>query len=166
MNPTRHLGIYLFCWLIGLFGAIPLAVALQAVFPRFLRRASGQLERSPWSSLIVGVLGVLICLLAANLAGRAGLGRILGGLVLSGLTIVSVFGVAAAFRSLGGRMYFSMNSPRADLAFPSTLLGGVMLWLAALVPGLGQVVLIAAAAIGFGAGLVALLGKKEAPPAA
>ncbi|MBI5397192.1 MAG: hypothetical protein HZA91_17990 [Verrucomicrobia bacterium] len=166
MNPTQHLGIYLLCWLAGLIGLIPLALVLQAVFPRFLRRSSAQLERGPWSSLVVGALGVLICFVAAHVAGRAGFGRFLGSVVLIALTVVSAFGISAAFRSLGGRMYFSMNSPRADLAFPSTLLGGGVLWLAAVLPGLGQVALIVAAVMGFGASLVAWLGKKEQPPPA
>lgn len=161
MNPTKNLGLYLFCWLVGLLGLIPFSLVLQAVFPRFLRRASGQLERGPWSSLVVGALGVLICFVAAHVAERAGFGRLLGGTVLIALTVVSALGVAAAFRSLGGRMYFSMNSPRADLAFPSTLLGGVVLWFAGLLPLLGQFAVVVAAVMGFGAGLVALLGKKE-----
>ena len=165
MNPMQHLGAYLFCWLLGLVSIIPFTLVLQAVFPRFLRRSSTQLERGPWSSLVVGALGVLICLVATHVAGRAGFGRVLGGAVLIVMTIMYATGVAAAFRSLGGRMYFSMNSPRADLAFPSTLLGGGVLWLAALLPGLGQVALIVAAVMGFGASLVALLGKKEPPTA-
>lgn len=163
MNPTRHLGVYLFCWLIGLVSVVPFALVLQAVFPRFLRRSSTQLERGPWSSLLVGALGVLICLVAAHVAGRAGIGQFLGGVVLAAMAVVSAMGVAAAFRSLGGRMYISLNSPRADLAFPSTLLGGVVLWLAGLLPLMGQVAVLAAAVMGFGASLVALLGRKEPP---
>lgn len=166
MNPTRHLGIYLFCWLIGLVGLVPLTLVLQAVFPRFLRRSSTQLERGPWSSLLVGALGVLICFVAMLVAGRAGVGGVLGGVVLVGMAVVVAMGVAAAFRSLGGRMYFSMNSPRADLAFPSTLLGGVALWFAGLLPVLGQAAVVLAAVMGFGACLVALLGKKDPPPPA
>jgi hypothetical protein len=158
------MGYTLLFWLIGLVGLVPMTLLLQSLFPRFLRRTSDNMERGPWSSLLVGVLGVLIALLAANVTGSAhGLGKGIGGLVLIALSVMGVFGMAAAFRSLGGRMYFSMNSPRADLAFPSTLLGGAVLWLSGLVPGLGQAVLSVACAMGLGAGLIALMGKKEKP---
>jgi len=166
MNPSRHLGIYMFCWLLGLLSLIPLTLGLQAVFPRFLRRASTQLERAPGSSLLVGVMGVLIGWVALVVAGRAGIGRALAGAVLGCMVVVAAFGAAAAFRSLGGRMYFSMNSPRADLAFPSTLLGGVVLWFAGLLPALGQTALVLALLMGWGACLVALLGRKETSPPA
>jgi len=113
----RYVGLLLLGWLIGMLGGVPTALVLQAVFPRFLRRTSECLERGPWSSLMVGVLGVLIAWLASHVAGQAhGLGKFLGSIASIGLAVVTVFGAAAAYRLLGSRMYFSMNSPRTDVA--------------------------------------------------
>ena len=53
----RYIGLMLIGWLISTLGGVPMALVLQAVFPRFLRRTSECLERGPWSSLVVGVLG-------------------------------------------------------------------------------------------------------------
>jgi hypothetical protein len=160
-GADRYLGLLLLGWLIGALGGVPMALVLQTVFPRFLRRTSECLERGPWSSLVVGVLGVLILWLASHMAGGGhGLGRFLGSIVSIGLMVVTVLGAAAVYRLLGSRMYFSMNSPRADHAFPSTLLGGVVLSLAVLLPFLGWLVYVVAVTMGFGAGLIALLGKK------
>ncbi|MFA6563504.1 MAG: hypothetical protein WCV00_16470 [Verrucomicrobiia bacterium] len=161
----RYVGLLLLGWLIGTLGGVPMALVLQAVFPRFLRRASESLERGPWSSLLVGVLGVLIVWLASHVAQQGhGLGKALGSIASIGLGVVTVFGAAAAYRLLGSRMYFSMNSPRADHAFSSTLLGGVVLSMAVLLPFLGALVFAVVLTMGLGAGLIALLGKKPKPP--
>ncbi|MBI5685690.1 MAG: hypothetical protein HZC54_11475 [Verrucomicrobia bacterium] len=161
----RYVGLLLVGWLIGTLGGVPMALVLQAVFPRFLRRASESMERGPWSSLVVGVLGVLILWLATHVAGQAhGLGKFLGGVASIGLAVVTVFGAAAAYRLLGSRMYFSMNSPRADHAFPSTLLGGVVLSMVVLLPFLGAAVFAVVLTMGLGAGLIALLGRQPKPP--
>lgn len=161
----RYVGLMLLGWLIGTLGGVPMALVLQAVFPQFLRRTSECLERGPWSSLMVGVLGVLILWLASHVAGQAhGLGKFLGSLASIGLAVVAVFGSAAAYRLLGSRMYFSMNSPRADQAFPSTLLGGVVLGMAVLLPVLGWLVFAVVLTMGLGAGLIVLLAKKPKPP--
>jgi len=164
---NKELGIVLFGWVVGLVGLIPLALVMQTLFPRVLRRASSQLERGRWSSLIVGVLAVLIGLLAMQVAGRGGpAGRFIAWLVLLALGLVNALGLAACFRSVGSRMYFSMNSLRADMAFPSTLLGGLVLWLSALVPVLGWLVLAVASTMGQGAFLITFFSKSEAPAAA
>jgi hypothetical protein len=161
---NKELGMVLFGWFVGLVGLIPLALVMQTLFPRVLRRTSDKLERARWSSLIVGVLAVLIGLFAVQVAGRGGAGgRFIAWLVLLGLGVVNAMGLAACFRSLGSRMYFSMNSLRADMAFPSTLLGGLVLWLSALVPVVGWLVLVVASAMGQGAFLIAFLSKPEAP---
>ncbi len=161
----KYFGLVLLGWLIGTLGGFPMDLVLQALFPRFLRRTQECLERGPWSSLLVGVLGVVITLLAWHVAQRSyGLGKTLGGLAEMGLILVAVFGTAAVYRLLGCRMYFSMNSPRADQAFPSTLLGGVVLSLAVLLPVLGLCVYGIALAMGLGAGLIALLSKSPKPP--
>ena len=161
----KYVGLVLFGWLIATLGGVPMALVLQAVFPRFLRRASECLERGPWSSLVVGALGLVIALLASHVAQQAyGLGKVLGIIASFGLSAVTVFGAAAAYRLLGSRMYFSMNSPRADQAFPSTLLGGVVLSLAVLLPVLGTLVFVVVLAMGLGAGLIALLSKPPKPP--
>ncbi|MCX6909830.1 MAG: hypothetical protein NTY01_17560 [Verrucomicrobia bacterium] len=161
----RYVGLMLLGWLIGTLGGVPMALVLQAVFPRFLRRTSECLERGPWSSLMVGVLGVLIAWLASHVAGQAhGLGKFLGSIAGIGLAAVTVFGAAAAYRLLGSRMYLSMNSSRSDHAFPSTLLGGVVLSMAVLLPFLGALVFVLALTMGLGAGLIALLGKQPKPP--
>jgi hypothetical protein len=111
---------------------------------------------------MVGVLGVLILWLASHLAGGGhGLGKFLGSIASIGLVVVVVLGAAAVYRLLGNRMYFSMNSPRADQAFPATLLGGVVLSMAMLLPVLGWLVFAVALTMGLGAGLIALLGKKS-----
>ncbi|MBI5819749.1 MAG: hypothetical protein HZA88_12260 [Verrucomicrobia bacterium] len=165
LGMERHVGLLLLVWLIGTLGGVPMALVLQAVFPRFLRRTSESLERGPWSSLVVGVLGVLIVLIALHVAQQPhGLGRFLAGITGIGLGVVTVFGAAAAYRLLGSRMYFSMNSPRADQAFPSTLLGGVVLSMAVLLPYLGALVFAIVLAMGLGAGLIALLAKQPRPP--
>jgi predicted lysophospholipase L1 biosynthesis ABC-type transport system permease subunit len=164
---NKELGIALLGWFVGLVGLIPMALVVQTLFPRVLRRASDQLERGRWSSLIVGALAVLIAYLAAHVAGqgRAG-GKFIGGLVLFALVFAGVLGLAACFRSLGSRMYFGMNSLRADMAFPSTLLGGLVLWLSALVPMLGWLVLAVANTMGLGAFLIAFFSKREKTVAA
>lgn len=160
----KNIGLFLFGWLIGTLGGVPLALVLQTVFPRFLRRTSESLERGPWSSLFVGVLGVLILWLASHVAGGGhGLGQRMGALATIGLGVVAVLGAAAVYQLLGSRMYFSMNSPRADQAFPSTLLGGVVLSMAVL-SVLGALVYAVALAMGLGAGLIALLAKQPKPP--
>jgi len=160
----KYVGLMLFGWLLGTLGGVPMALVLQAVFPRFLRRASECLERGPWSSLVVGALGLVIALLASHVARQPyGLGKALGTVASFGLSAVTVFGAAAAYRLLGSRMYFSMNSPRADQAFPSTLLGGVVLSLAVL-SVLGALVYVVVLAMGLGAGLIALLSKQPKPP--
>ena len=161
----KYVGLFFFGWLISALGGVPMALVLQAVFPRFLRRASESLERGPGSSLVVGVLGAVIMLLAWHVAQRAyGLGRTLGAVTEIGLGMMTVFGAAAVYRLLGSRMYFSMNNPRADQAFPSTLLGGVVLSLAVLLPVLGMLVYVVVLAMGLGAGLIALLSKQPKPP--
>ena len=164
---NKELGMLLFGWLVGLLGLIPMTLMMQGLFPRVLRRTSEQLERGRWASLIVGVLAVLIGLLAGHVAahGKAG-GRVIAGFVLILLGFVSVLGFAACFRSLGSRVYFGMNSLRADMAFPSTLLGGLVLWLSALVPVLGWLVVVVASAMGQGAFLIAFFNKPQAPVAA
>jgi hypothetical protein len=161
---NKDIGFMLFAWVVGLVGLIPMALVVQTLFPRVLRRASSQLERGRWSSLIVGALAVLIGMLAAQVVGhgRAG-GKFIAGLVLLALCLVSVLGLAACFRSLGSRMYFGMNSLRADMAFPSTLLGGLVLWLSGLVPLLGWLVLAVASTMGQGAFLIAFFSKSDAP---
>ncbi|MCX7827339.1 MAG: hypothetical protein N2689_17550, partial [Verrucomicrobiae bacterium] len=164
---SKDIGFLLLSWVIGLVGLIPMALVLQTLFPRVLRRASNQLERGRWASLIVGVLAVLIAYLAWHVFahGRAG-GKFIAGIVLLGLCLASVLGLAACFRSLGSRMYFSMNSLRADMAFPSTLLGGLVLWFSGLVPVLGWLVLVGASVMGLGAFLIAFFSKGETPAAA
>lgn len=159
----KYIGLILFGWLIGTLGGVPLALVLQAVFPRFLRRTSESIERGPWSSLFVGVLGILILWLASHLAGGHGLGKFLGTITSIGLGVMTVLGAAAVYQLLGSRMYFSMNNPRADQLFPSTLLGGVVLSMAVLLPALGWLVYALALTMGLGAGLTALLGKKPKP---
>jgi len=161
----RYVGLMFFVWLVGILGGVPMALVLQAVFPRFLRRASENLERGPWSSLVVGVLGVLIVWLASHVAQQGhGLGKALGSSASIGLVVMTVFGATAAYRLLGSRMYFSMNSPRADQAFPSTLLGGVVLSMAVVLPVLGWLVFAVVLTMGLGAGLIALLGKQPKLP--
>jgi hypothetical protein len=163
-NLEAHFGVFMFGWLLITLGGVPLALVLQAVFPRYLRRTSECLERGPWSSLLVGGLGVVILLLAWLVGQRSyGFGKTLGVLAEIGLGTVAVLGAAAVYRTLGSRMYFGMNSPRADQAFPSTLLGGGVLSLAVL-SVLGALVYWAALAMGLGAGLIALLGRQPKPP--
>lgn len=164
-GADRYIGMLLIGWLVGILGGVPMALVLQTVFPRFLQRASESLERGPWSSLVVGALGLLILWLASHLAGGGhGLGKFLGSIASIGLAVMMVFGAAATYRLLGSRMYFSMNSPRADQAFPSTLLGGVVLSMAVLLPFLGALVFVVVVTMGLGAALIALLGKKPNPP--
>ena len=162
-----HPAFYFSCWLVGLLSFVPLTLILQTIAPRLSRRASDVLERGPWQSLLVGTLGVGIALLALIVVGKAGgVGKFLGFVVLTALAVAVAFGFASVFRSLGSRMYFSMNSPRADLAFPATLLGGAVLWMTGLLPIVGQIVLIIAGTIGFGGCLIAVLGRREKAVAA
>lgn len=164
-GADRYIGMLLIGWLVGILGGVPMALVLQTVFPRFLQRASESLERGSWSSLVVGALGLLILWLASHLAGGGhGLGKFLGSIASIGLAVMMVFGAAATYRLLGSRMYFSMNSPRADQAFPSTLLGGVVLSMAVLLPFLGALVFVVVVTMGLGAALIALLGKQPKPP--
>ncbi len=166
LGLDRNTGLFLLVWLFVTLGGVPMALVLQAVFPRFLRRASENLERGPWSSLFVGVLGVLILLLALHVAQQShGLGRFLASVTTIGLGVMTVLGATAAYRLLGSRMYFSMNSPRADHAFPSTLLGGVVLSMSVLLPLVGALVFVVAVAMGLGAVLIALLAKRPRPAA-
>lgn len=164
-GADRYIGMLLIGWLVGILGGVPMALVLQTVFPRFLQRASESLERGSWSSLVVGALGLLILWLASHLAGGGhGLGKFLGSIASIGLAVMMVFGAAATYRLLGSRMYFSMNSPRADQAFSSTLLGGVVLSMAVLLPFLGALVFVVVVTMGLGAALIALLGKQPKPP--
>lgn len=164
-RPESYAGVLLLVWLFGSLSGVPMALLLQGMFPRFLRRTSENLERCPWSSLVVGALGVLILMLASHVFLQArGVGKGLAGVVVVLLWIVATFGSAAVFRSVGSRLYLSMNNPRADQAFPSTLLGGVVLCLAALLPLPGGLALLIALAMGLGAGLITLLNKSPKPP--
>lgn len=161
----RNVGVFgslMIAWVVGLVGLIPMTLVLQTLFPRLLRRAADNVERGPWSALIVGVLGILVGFLASHVARQAsGAGQVIALAVITLLTIGVVFGLAASFRAMGSRIYFSMNSPRADFGFPTTLLGGVVLWLAAI---LGGVTAVLPGVIGLGACLIAWFGKTASAP--
>ena len=158
MRNVGVVGSLMIVWVVGLVCLIPMTLVMQALFPRALRRAAENVERGPWSSLIVGVLGLLVGFLAAHVTRQAsGAGQVIALAVITLLAIAVVFGFASSFRAMGSRIYFSMNSPRADFGFPTTLLGGLVLWLSVLP-------MILAGPMGLGACLIAWFSKTASAP--
>jgi hypothetical protein len=149
--------------LLGLgFTAAMLVTHLAA--PGLTRRSALLARRTPGRSLLYGVMVTLTILLALLLAKSVslGVGKLLGVVLLLPWLALALVGVAAACHSLGESLLVSSGSPHQDSGPWAVGAGAVLLALVNLLVGIGQLVWLTALLIGLGA-VVRQLASRPAP---
>lgn len=168
MNLEQLLGIFLMFTLFGV-GIAALTVLCDVLFARVVRRARGIAAQRPFRSGIVGainflffsVIAFVIFAIAQELENGgadvlAGLLRVFGVLFLLALSSFLALGVTASARWVGEKI-----APDAS-AVRQIIFGISILALAFLAPLVGWfLVPLAAALVGYGAVIMALVRKKE-----
>lgn len=157
MSPFEKLAAALAIHAALTAGLLALLAVLQAAWPGFAARAALEADERPGRSLLAGIGAGLIWVALATAARRLRIPPV--GLAVAALAAwLVVAGALAAASALGARLLLQLG--RA-----ATPLGGLALgWLAlaglGLVPVLGWLVLAMSLAIGAGAALRALFGRR------
>jgi hypothetical protein len=134
------------------------------VLPGVSRRSALLVRRTPARSLIYGLLVPLVILLALLLARSIEpvLAKLL--VLVLGLpcAVLGLIGGAAVCYSLGESLLTAAGSPHHDSGPWAVGAGAVLLSLANLLPGLGQVLCLVALLTGLGAAVRQLLNRQPA----
>lgn len=158
--------------LLGLIGAIivvlifgvslaALVVVCRLVFPQLTARTYHYTLHMPRRSFAVGLVNVVFFgLLAAALASIGPVGRLLGGIIVTGVLGLVAIGLTAAARLVGERL-----QPAEPDSIRQLLAGIGTLQLAALVPIVGWFgVTLLAGLVGYGAAVISLLLRPVLDP--
>lgn len=151
-------GVLVFWWIAVTVCTAVLGALVLALFPRGLEATAGAGRRRTWRTLLIG-LGLLVGLpvvAVAALSTLVGLPLGLGG--LGALGLVHALGYVAAAFALGRAM---LKAPKNR--FGAFFVGWVILRVLAVVPVLGVLVWIVAAA--WGMGMLAVAGFAAGRPA-
>jgi Na+/melibiose symporter-like transporter len=152
--------------------AVTLALGLSAVLtclaawrPAAVRAGAERLRQRPFRALLTGSLTLVAALLAALLLQLLPkpLAGLLGVLLLAGLAVAILGGLALVAHDLGERVLASLTSRHVGSAVAAVATGAVLLVLCGALPLLGQLLHLVAIASGLGA----LLSRSRppAPPA-
>ncbi len=167
MNVGELLVIVTVLVLCGI-GIAALALVLDVMFPRVIRRTRNTAERMPFRAAGIGFINLLffsiisIALLSiaqegASDEGFAGLLRLIAAIILLVLCAFIAFGIAAIARWVGERL-----SPNATTT-RQIVNGIVALELASLAPFVGWVLVpLVTILVGYGAVIIALVWKRDA----
>ena len=131
--------------------------------PGLTRRSALLVRRTPGRSLVYGLLVALAVLLALMLAAAILpiAGKLLGVVLLLPLAAFCIIGIAAACHSLGESLLVASGSPHQDSGPWAVGAGAVLLSLINLLVGLGQVVWLIALLAGLGAVVRHLLTRPS-----
>ena len=166
MNVGELLVIVTVLVLCGI-GIAALALVLDVMFTRVIRRARNTAERMPFRAAGIGFINLLffsiisIALLSiaqegASDEGFAGLLRLVAAIILLVLCAFIAFGIAAIARWVGERL-----SPNATTT-RQIVNGIVALELASLAPFVGWVLVpLVTILVGYGAVIIALVWRKD-----
>ncbi len=153
-------------FLISGIGIAALTVLLDVLMPALIRRARANAAKMPVRSAIVGLVNsvffgiITIALFSiadqAEADGGGGLLRLIGILVLVGLTAFLALGITAIARWLGERLMPEASAPRQMLA------GILTLEFASLAPIVGWILVpLVTVLTGYGAVILALIWRKQ-----
>lgn len=140
-------------WLKGIVGLAVLGLVLVALFPDTARRNTQVLRQSPWASLGLGVVVLLLVPLLAAVVFGAGLllgGWWLGLMLLAGYAVWLVFGYLVSAATLGGGLLVRLRQTPGFRLW-SLLLGLLVLAGLQFIPFVGWLVAVAAVLFGSGA---------------
>jgi cytoskeletal protein CcmA (bactofilin family) len=155
-TPPAGLGVV--DWLKGIIGLGLFGLALLLLFPRAAQRTSDVLQRSPWASLGLGAIVLIIAPLLA--LAVFGLGLLVGGWWLS-LPLLGAWvlwlalGYLMTAVTLGREILERMRQPRRHAAL-ALMLGMIILAVLQLIPFVGGFIGVAAVLFGSGALLLGL----------
>jgi hypothetical protein len=153
-------------WLRGLVGLAAAGAVLALTLPGFTRRTAATVFGAPWASLGVGLLAFLaIPLLAMAVLS---LGLIVGGwwlafFVLATYALLGLVGLLSACGVVGAQCLGWLRQPPRHPVW-SALVGLLVLWLLALLPVAGGLLLFVATAFEAGAILLAILQVRRGQP--
>ena len=131
----------------------------DAAAPIFLTRIVAEARRSMKRCFIWGVVFVLNIIFFAALAAKAGgvLGPVVSIALIVILLLVSLHGIAAIGTEIGRRVLMLHNRPSASI-LTQLFVGATILFLTALIPILGWLILAGALFTGVGAFLESAVG--------
>lgn len=165
MNAGEFIGLFLVILVLGA-GVTGLALLLDVLFSKLVRRARHTAEKMPLRSALVGFVNFLffgiLCVASFGIAqelpeeGGRGLLILFSLLILLILSAFLGFGLAASARWVGERI-----APEAS-ATRQLVSGIVTLELASLAPFVGWVLVpLFAFLVGYGAVIIALVWRRE-----
>jgi cytoskeletal protein CcmA (bactofilin family) len=154
-------------WLRGLIGLAAAAVVFGLLLPGLSRRTAATLFASPWPSLGVGLAAFVAIPVVAIVI--FGIGLVIGGwwlafFVLAGYALLGLVGMLSASELVGAQCFGWLRQPPRHPVW-SVLLGLLVLWLLALVPVIGGLLLFVTTAFGAGALVLALIQVRRGQPA-
>lgn len=168
MNLNQLVALFLLLVIFGT-GIAGMTILLDALFARFVRRASANAARMPIRSAVVGAINfiffsivAIVALAVAQELEHSGIGfltpllRLFGASVILVLAAFIALGIAACARWLGERLAPDRSAVRQIIA------GITVLELACLAPLVGWIVVpFATTFIGYGAVIIALVWRRE-----
>lgn len=152
-------------WMSGMMvGFIVIAVAVTALFPEPIHRISAVLSEMPGQALLAGglawvVLPPLAMALAVSIVGIPALA-----FLPLGLSVLALVGFSAAAMLLGDRITEGFRWHVGPV--PDAVVGGAILAVLGLVPGLGWLALAVAVTWGIGGALLVIFRRAQKVPTA
>lgn len=151
------------CISIGLLAVLFLFGLLR---PETVRRGSARVRTSPGRCLLIGVLGLVVCVIAGALLNAIPPAvRALPGLALVlVIAYLTVSGLSMLAHSIGERVQTAVMARSLGSDAMAVLYGGVLLLAIGMLPGLGQLIQLVAIMIGMGSAISTLFSRAEAKP--
>jgi hypothetical protein len=167
-QPAAPPAAFAFDVLAGTVGLAVLGLVLLVVFPGAARRNVETLRHSPWTSLGVGALVLVVTPLLAAIVFGVGLwvgGWWLGLPLLAAYVVWLFLGYLVSAVALGGGLLARLRRPAGSPVW-SLLLGLLVLAGLGLIPFVGGLIGLVAVVSGGGALLIAIRASRTAPSSA
>jgi len=142
---------------LGWLGTLALALPVAALWPRALGGVSGQIERDPGRTALVGLAGLVLAVPTLALVAITIIGIPVAFVAALGLACAWFLGYVAVVALIGDRTLALARSGGAGLLW-SIVAGSVLVGLAEWVPVVGGLVWLAVACVGVGAVLLTRFG--------
>ena len=145
---------------IGFIGCLALGLILAVLLPKQLEAVSGRIRETPRSVLAYGFIGILLVVPVLIVLAISIVGILLIPLELAAVVFFGLFGYYAVARVIGDKLSQSLGK-ETPVVLLSLILGLVLLGIVDIIPFFGNLVVMVAGVMGFGAVLMAIHKREK-----